>query len=123
MPCVVTDEEFSKYVSDAMDALHRQLADAKNVAIVIADEPTPEQREKLQLRGNQTLFGLYEGTPLTARHNGYTSIVPDKITLFKESLSHYVDSPDQLRREIHHTLWHELAHHFGLDHDQIHERE
>lgn len=123
MSVTVTDDEFQQFVGEAMDALHRQLEDAKNVGVVIADEPTTDQREKLHLRGNETLFGLYEGTPLTARHNGYSSLIPDKITLFKNPLSHYANDVGQLRREIHHTLWHELAHHFGLDHDQIHERE
>ena len=123
MPVLVSNDEFEAFVQQAIDALEKQFADAENVGVVIADEPTPEQREKLHLRGNQTLFGLYEGTPLTSRHNGYSSIVPDKITIFKEPLSHYSDDIPSLQKEIHHTLWHELAHHFGLDHAQIEERE
>lgn len=119
----VSDEHFEEMVKQAIDGLHKQFEDAKNVAVVVADEPTPEQREKLQLRGNQTLFGLYEGTPLTMRHSGYTSYLPDKITLFKNPLSMYVNDVHELQHEVHHTLWHELAHHFGLDHGQIHERE
>lgn len=119
----VTDEQFDEILSRAIDALQKQVADAKNVAIVSADDPTPEQREKLKLRGNQTLFGLYEGTPLTMRHNGYTSLVPDKITIFKGPLSMAAHDIRQLEKEVHHTLWHELAHHFGLNHHQIDERE
>lgn len=120
---VVSDEQFEEIVARVIDALQKQVAEAENVAIVTADEPTPEQREKLHLRGNQSLFGLYEGTPLTMRHNGYTSYVPDKITLFKGPLTAAVENIHELEKEVHHTLWHELAHHFGLNHDQIHDRE
>lgn len=123
MPLHISDEQFSDFVAQAIDALDAQFADAQNVGVVVSDEPTPEQREKLQLRGNETLFGLYEGTPLTSRHNGYTSMAPDKITLFKNPLCGYSADIHTLQKEIHHTLWHELAHHFGLNHDQIHDRE
>lgn len=123
MPVHISEEQFSEFVTQAIDALDAQFADAQNVGVVIADDPTPEQREKLQLRGNETLFGLYEGTPLTARHNGYASMTPDKITLFKNPLCEYSMDIPSLQKEIHHTLWHELAHHFGLNHDQIHDRE
>jgi predicted Zn-dependent protease with MMP-like domain len=119
----ISDEQFESILSKSIDALHKQVEDAKNVAIVVADEPSPEQREKLKLRGNETLFGLYEGTPLTMRHNGYTSYVPDKITIFKNPMREYSRDIPSLEKEVHHTLWHELAHHFGLNHKQIHERE
>jgi predicted Zn-dependent protease with MMP-like domain len=84
--------------------------------------PTPEQREKLRLGGNQTLLGLYEGTPLSQRQ-GMTRLFPDKITLFKIPLSHQTDTEDGLKEQIKHTLWHEIAHYYGLDHDRIRELE
>ena len=119
----ISDEKFDEILSRAIDTLRKQVEDSENVAIVSADEPTPEQREKLKLRGNQTLFGLYEGTPLTMRHNGYTSYMPDKITIFKGPLCTAANDINELAHEVHHTLWHELAHHFGLNHTQIEERE
>ena len=91
----------------------------KNVAIVYADEPTPLQREELQLACNQTLYGLYEGTPLS-RRQGVTSYPPDKITIFKGPLQRDAHSLADLRTKVHHTLWHEVAHYFGLNHAQIH---
>ena len=115
----VSDEQFEQIVADAMDKFPEQLAEAKNVGIVIADEPTPEQRVKLSLRHNQTLFGLYEGIPLTRRTGNYSGVLPDKITLFKGPLSASVTSVTELEEAVRHTLWHELAHHFGLDHDHI----
>lgn len=119
----VTDEQFSKMVGKSMDLLAKQMEDVKNVGIVIADKPTPEQRVKLELRGNETLFGLYEGIPLTKRTNNYSGVLPDKITLFKLPLAWQANDLEELQEEIHKTLWHELAHHFGLDHDRIHELE
>jgi predicted Zn-dependent protease with MMP-like domain len=119
----VTDEQFSEMVGKSMDLLAKQMEDVKNVGIVIADEPTPDQRVKLELRGNETLFGLYEGIPLTKRNNNYSGVLPDKITIFKLPLAATATDLRQLQEEIHKTLWHELAHHFGLDHTRIHELE
>jgi predicted Zn-dependent protease with MMP-like domain len=91
----------------------------KNVAIVYADEPTPDQREQLKLRNDQSLFGLYEGVPLTKR-GGMTHFGPDKITIFKQPMLLFAETPAQLRALVKHTLWHEIAHYFGLDHPAIH---
>jgi len=117
----VTDEQFQEMINRAFAVLpkaHRQAI--KNVAIIYADDPSPEQREKLNLQGYQTLFGLYEGVPL-ARRNGATNIYPpDKITLFKGPLCRAANTLDELQVELHHTVWHEVAHYFGLNHTQIH---
>lgn len=119
----VTDEQFEQLIADALDTLPSTHTDAiKNVAIVYADEPTDAQREELRLQCNQTLFGLYEGVPLVKR-NGQTHYAPDKITIFKQPMLEHVYSLEELREEVRHTVWHEVAHYFGLDHDQIHELE
>lgn len=119
----ISDEQFEKLVANAIDSLSKQMEAANNVGVVIADDPTPLQREELRLRGNETLFGLYEGIPLTRRNNNYSGVLPDKITLFKGPLTMSADTISELQEQIRHTLWHELAHHFGLDHDRIHELE
>jgi predicted Zn-dependent protease with MMP-like domain len=116
----VTDEQFAEMIADAMEELPAEHMKAvENVAIVYADDPTPEQREELRLQCHQTLFGLYEGVPLT-RRNGATGFAPDKITIFKNPMLNYVETEAELRQQIKHTVWHEVAHYFGLDHDQIH---
>ena len=74
----------------------------------------------LHLRHDQTLFGLYEGVPLSARQ-GEVRVLPDKITLFKNPLCASVNTMAELREQIRHTLWHEIAHYYGLDHARIHE--
>ena len=119
----VSDEQFDQMISQAFERLpktHRQAV--KNVAIVYADEPTEQQRQELKLLGNQTLFGLYEGVPLAAR-GGRTNLPPDKITIFKTPMLHAVNNLEELREQINHTLWHEVAHYFGLNHRQIHNLE
>lgn len=123
-PHSVSDAEFAELAAQAIDALpEKYLRFVSNVAIVYADEPTPEQREKLALRNHETLFGLYEGVPQTARDNGYNLVLPDKITIFKWPLVAASRDLNDLRQHIRDTLWHEIAHHFGLDHDRIHEIE
>ena len=118
---IPTDEEFEKIVGRALDSLpEKYTSKLDNVAIVIADEPTPEQRTKLELRCNQTLFGLYEGIPKTQRGNNYSMVLPDKITIFKLPIARATDSEDGVYDQVRHTVWHEIAHHFGLKHDQIH---
>lgn len=92
-----------------------------NVAIVYADEPTEEQKVKMKLDQNHLLLGLYEGIPLTQRGNGYSFVLPDKITLFKHSILAVVHSELQLFEQIKRTLWHEIAHYYGLSHAHMDE--
>ena len=107
-----------------MDELPQKYTDAlDNVAVVYEDEPTPEQRIEMKLRHNETLFGLYQGIPQTGRGMGYNLVLPDKITIFKRPILRASRDMTELKAHIKHTLWHEIAHHFGLDHDRIHELE
>jgi predicted Zn-dependent protease with MMP-like domain len=117
----MSDEQFELLINQAMDELPQEyIKRLDNVAITYDTEPSAEQREKLRLRCDQTLFGLYEGIPLTRRNAGYNLVLPDKITLFKGPLTQVSRSMDELKRQVKHTLWHEIAHYYGLDHDRIH---
>ena len=110
-------------VSWAIDSMPREYTDSiKNLAVVVADQPTADQRHKLHLVEGARLFGLYEGIPRTARL-GYSLVLPDVITIFKQPLCDNAADLDDLRRQVRHTVWHEIAHHFGLDHERIHELE
>ncbi len=120
---IPTDDEFDQLVSQALDTLPKQYTSKlTNVAIVYADEPTAEQRQELKLRANQSLLGLYQGVPLPAR-GGATKLLPDKITLFKLPLTDQSLDHKALQENVRHTLWHEIAHYFGLDHKRIKELE
>lgn len=118
----LTDQEFDALITRAMDALPQEyITGLDNVAIVQADEPTEEQKIKMKLREGVILLGLYEGIPLTQRGNSYSFVLPDKITLFKHSILRVVRSDDELFEQIKRTLWHEIAHYYGLNHARMHE--
>ncbi len=119
----ISDEQFSQIIAEAVESLpekYTKLLKDQNVVIVYEDEPTHGQRQKMHLRDNQTLFGLYEGIPMTQRGAGYNLVLPDKITIFKLPIVHASRDVADLKKQVRHTVWHEIAHHFGLDHDQIH---
>jgi len=113
----LSDEQFDQLITRAMDELpQRYIRGLDNVAIVYADDPTSEQKEKMHLDNNHLLLGLYEGIPMTRRGAGYTFVLPDKITLFKHQIM--AVSPDEgtLFEQVKRTLWHEIAHFYGLSH-------
>lgn len=119
----ISDEDFDRLISEALASLPGEhVKNIENIAIVMQDEPTEEQRVKLQLRNDQTLFGLYEGVPLPQRQ-GIPKTLPDKITLFKGPLTASAEFESDLKEQIRHTLWHEIGHYYGLDHKRIHELE
>ncbi len=119
----VSDERFQQLIDQALTELPGQhAASLKNVAILYEEKATPEQRVTAKLHPNQDLLGLYEGIPLSERH-GMERMYPDKITLFRLPLSAQADTEDELKEAIKHTLWHEIAHYYGLDHDRIHQLE
>lgn len=107
--------KFRNLVKEALVDLPTEFA-AKldNVAVVIEDHPTEEQREARDGRSDTVLFGLYEGVPRTERGGGYTMVLPDKITIFQKSFEKLFDSEEEVRREVRSTVLHEIGHHFGL---------
>jgi predicted Zn-dependent protease with MMP-like domain len=121
----ISDEQFEDLIDQALSELPQEYVQRmkQHVAIVWADDPTPEQRTELKLHCNQTLFGLYEGLPLPQRFNGPTKITPDKITIFKNPIVRASPDMRALKEQIKHTVWHEMAHYFGLGHERIHELE
>ena len=119
-----SDEQFDALITRAMDELPQEyISGLQNVAIVMADEPDAVQREKLKLRHDHLLLGLYEGVPRTARTGNEAGILPDKITLFKYPILTVSRNDEELFEQIKRTLWHEIAHYYGLDHDRIHHLE
>lgn len=116
----ISDEQFNQIIAEVMQEMPEvHLRHMKNIAVVMADEPTPEERVALQLRPNQSLYGLYQGVPLPQRHGFTGTMLPDKITLYKKPLLMDSDSYASFRAKVKHTLWHEIAHYYGLDHSQI----
>jgi predicted Zn-dependent protease with MMP-like domain len=117
----LTEEQFKEYLAEAIDRIPKPYSDRlQNVAFILEDDPTPQQRQQLNLYPNETLFGLYEGVPLPHR-GGMMKLLPDKITIFKNPLEAASATQRDLMYNIGHTVWHEVAHYFGLDHQKIHE--
>jgi len=117
---VISRDNFEKIVSAGISAIpERFLKLLDNVVIVVEDQPSPMQKEKLKLRSGWTLFGLYEGIPLAKRGNHYTSVVPDKITIFQKPIEQAARNEKDMEAIVKNTVWHEIAHHFGLDEKEV----
>ena len=111
----VTPEEFEDAVSLALDSVPPELMDMLvNVAFFVEDEPPADQPDDL--------LGIYEGTPLTERDWGWgAGALPDRIVLFQGPLMRFCADREQLEEEITITVVHEIAHHFGIDDNRLHE--
>ncbi len=105
-------ERFEELVSDALDLIPPELARAiDNVVVLVADRH-PDDPE---------LLGLYEGIALTERDSTYGGALPDAITIYREALLEICDTDDEVVEEVAITVIHELAHHFGIDDERLHE--
>ncbi len=109
----VMAERFEELVAEALDGLPRWVQEKlDNVEILIEGRPP---------RGNPGLLGLYEGIPLTKRGSSYFGVLPDRITLFRSSISRQAFDEEDLKRLVGHTVVHEIAHFFGISDDRLRE--
>lgn len=116
----LSDQQFDALITRAMDELPQDyIANMQNVVIVQQDEPTPSQVEKMKLDEHHILLGLFEGIPLTLQGSGFSGMLPSKITLFKNSILAVVNTEEELFQQIKRTIWHEIAHFYGLNHSHI----
>lgn len=116
----LTPQEFEQAVAEGIDAIPEKfLALLDNVAIVVADEPTLDQLRSVGLDPErETLLGLYEGVPRIER--GFTGgMLPDKITIFQNPILEDAKDLAEVRTIVRDTVWHEIAHHFGLDEEEV----
>jgi len=114
-------DRFERLVEGALDGLPPEILRLlENVAIVVDDEPSVEQLGEEELDEDETLYGLYEGVPVTEWGADWAAL-PNKITLFRPPLEEDFPDPDSLAREVRRTVIHELAHHAGFDDARLHE--
>jgi predicted Zn-dependent protease with MMP-like domain len=107
-------EAFETAVAEALDLLPPDLARLMdNVAVFVEDMPPAD--------AEPDLLGLYEGTPLTERGDSWAGSLPDRITIFRLPILAMCDDDEQVRDEVLVTVVHEVAHHFGIDDDRLHE--
>ena len=109
----MTRVRFEELVSDALDTVPTELTDLiDNCVVLVEDAPPADDPE---------LLGIYEGTPLTERDSGYTMVMPDRITIFRNPTLAMCASEDEVVEEVAITVVHEIAHHFGIDDERLHE--
>jgi predicted Zn-dependent protease with MMP-like domain len=112
---------FESIVVEALDTLPPEFSRyLENVEIQIEARPTREHRRAVGLKPWQTLYGLYQGVPLTVRSSGAV-VMPDLITLFQEPLERDFPGRDRLRAQVRRTLLHEIAHFFGISDARLRE--
>lgn len=113
------DNQFRKLVEEALDLLPKEFAEKlNNVSIVVEDFPSIYQLKKSKIAPQALLLGLYEGVPQTKR-GIYYSAIPDKITIFKNSILQVSTSEEEIREQVRKTVIHEIGHHFGLSEEDL----
>ena len=116
----MTRPEFERLVVEAVTLIPKRFRrEMKNIALVVEDEPSDELLEEMEIDPPDSLYGLYQGTPLTERTWGYGNTLPDRITLFQRPIEEDCDDEDEIRAVIGETLIHEVGHYFGLSEEEI----
>ena len=106
-------ERFEELVGDALDAVPAELLELlENVVILVEDDPPPEDPD---------LLGVYEGHALTERGWDYTSVLPDRIVIYRNPILSICEDEQDVVDEVAVTVVHEIAHHFGIDDHRLHE--
>ncbi|WP_459964273.1 metallopeptidase family protein, partial [Mycobacterium avium] len=105
-------QRFDELVSDALDLIPPELAAAMDNVVVLVDDRHPEEPD---------LLGLYEGVALTERDSDYSGALPDAITIYRAALLDVCESEQQVIEEVAVTVIHEIAHHFGIDDERLHQ--
>jgi predicted Zn-dependent protease with MMP-like domain len=109
----ISTAQFDKLVEEAINTLPLKYQKRlHNVAFVIADRPSANERQKLKIRSDYSLFGLYEGYHQSSRRN-MGVVLPDKITIFKLEICEQCQNEEEIKKLIFNTVKHEIAHHFG----------
>jgi predicted Zn-dependent protease with MMP-like domain len=115
---------FEQLVAEAVTLIPARFRrEMKNLALVVEDEPTSELLAEMEIEPPDSLYGLYQGTPLTERTWGYGNQMPDRITIYQRPIEEDCDDEDEMRAVIGETLIHEVGHYFGLSEEEIEEIE
>lgn len=110
MPVQLNSSEFERCVDEALDSIPDDLLSLIDNCVVLVEDEPPDGEE---------LFGYYDGIPLTERGFDYGGVLPDRIVIFRGPHERNCDSLEDVVREIHVTVVHEIAHHFGIDDDAL----
>ncbi len=120
----MTRQRFTELVEDALKEIPRRFRkEMRNVAVVVEDEPSPEILEEMGVEPGDTLFGLYQGTPLPERGWTFGNNLPDRISIYQQPILEACESEDEIRDCVAETVIHEFGHYFGMTEEQIEEIE
>ena len=120
----MTRDQFQRLVEQALEEIPRRFRDAmKNVAVVVEDEPPPHVLEDMEVGPDDTLFGLYHGTPLPERGWGYGNALPDRISIYQWPIEDACENDEEIRDCVAETVIHEFGHYFGMSEEEIEEIE
>ena len=120
----MTRKRFEQLVAEALRDIPKFLRDEmENVALVVEDEPSAELLEEMGIEPPDTLYGLYQGTPLAEREWAYGNTLPDRITIYQQPIVEDCEDDEDIVDCIAETVVHEFAHHFGWDEDHMDEVE
>ena len=118
----MTRERFERLVEEALNGIPRRFRDAiQNVAIILEAEPPQELLDEME--PDDTLFGLYHGTPLPERGSSYGNTLPDRVSIYQLPIEDACANDEEIRKCVAETLIHELGHYFGMTEDEIEEIE
>jgi predicted Zn-dependent protease with MMP-like domain len=117
-------EHFTRLVEEALRDIPRRFrAEMKNVAVIVEDAPPPHILAELEVEPGESLFGLYQGTPLPERTWGHGNVLPDRISIYQQPILDACESEDDIRDCVAETVIHEFGHYFGMTEEQIEEIE
>ena len=120
----MTRERFTELVEQALKEIPRRFRkEMRNVAVVVEDEPSPELLEEMEVEPGDTLFGLYQGTPLPERGWSFGNTLPDRIAIFQKPTEDACETEEDIRNCIAETVIHEFGHYFGMSEEEIEEIE
>jgi predicted Zn-dependent protease with MMP-like domain len=106
-------ERFEELVAEALDTVPEELTRLIDNCVVLVEDDAPAD--------DPDLLGLYDGVPLTERDSTYSMAVPDRILIFRNPTLEMCETEDEIVEEVRITVVHEIAHHFGIDDDRLHE--
>jgi len=116
----MTREQFQRLVIEAVALIPKRFRrEMKNLALVVEDEPSAELLADMEIEPPDSLYGLYQGTPLPERTWAYGNNLPDRITIFQRPIEEECDDDDEVRAVIGETLIHEVGHYFGMSEEEI----
>jgi len=120
----MTRAAFERLVTEAIALIPKRFRrEIKNVALVVEDEPSLDLLQEMEIEPPDSLYGLYQGTPLTERGWGHGNTLPDRVLIFQGPHERDADDEDDLVVAIGETLIHEIGHYFGMSEEQIEEIE